>query len=76
MGNVSQTNHVVHFLLGMASVRFSYIAGVFLLYQLIDGIKFRYRVVLDGPHTDDLPLDLLFFSLGALAPRMLQALGA
>ncbi len=46
-----------------------YITGIFILYQLIDGFKFKYKVVRDGSVTDDIPLDLLFFCLGELSMR-------
>ena len=73
MGNVSVENHVVHFILGVASYWFGLVTGAFLLYQLIDGLKFRYRVVRNGADTDDIPLDLLLFSVGALLPRAASA---
>lgn len=72
MGNVSVENHVIHFVLGLLSAKFAYVTGAFLLYQLIDGLKFQYRVVTKGETTDDIPLDLLFFSFGALAPRLFR----
>ena len=68
-GNVSSTNHIVHFILGIISFKIHYITGIFLLYQLIDGFKFNYKVVRDGEVTDDIPLDLLFFCLGELSMR-------
>lgn len=70
MGNVSKKNHAIHFLLGLLSTQYSYITGAFLLYQLVDGFKFRYRVVLDAGKTDDIPMDLVFFAIGALLPRI------
>jgi len=72
MGNVSAANHVLHFLFGLLSARFSYVTGGFLLYQLVDGAKFGYRVVRTGPRTDDPPMDLLLYALGAVTPRLFQ----
>jgi hypothetical protein len=69
MGNVSNTNHFIHFIIGLLSFKFHYITGVFLLYQLIDGFKFKYKVIRDGKVTDDILLDLLFFCLGGLSMR-------
>ena len=43
--------------------------GIFILYQLIDGFKFSYKVVREGATTDDIPLDFLFFCLGELSTR-------
>lgn len=75
-GNVSNLNHLIHFILGLASFKLNYITGFFLLYQLIDGFKFKYKVVREGKETDDIPLDLLFFSLGELSIRfILKILG-
>ena len=70
-GNVSNINHIIHFFIGMMSFKFHYITGFFILYQLIDGFKFKYKVVREGKHTDDIPLDLLFFCLGELSMRYL-----
>ena len=68
-GNVSIMNHMIHFILGTLSYKFYYITGIFLVYQLIDGLKFKYKVVKTGPITDDIPMDLLFFALGELSMR-------
>ncbi len=68
-GNVSSINHLIHFIVGMVSFKIHYITGAFLLYQLIDGFKFKYKVVRTGKLTDDIPLDLLFFCLGELSTR-------
>ena len=70
-GNVSITNHIIHFILGVISFRFGIVTGLFLLYQLIDGIKFGYKVTYKKNESDDIPLDLLYFSLGALSIRLL-----
>ena len=70
--NVSLLNHIIHFILGGISFKFYYITGLFLLYQLQDGFKFFYKVVRIGDNTDDIPLDLLFFSLGELFIRYLN----
>lgn len=70
-GNVSITNHIIHFILGVISFRFGIVTGLFLLYQLIDGIKFGYKVTYKKNQSDDIPLDLLYFSLGALSIRLL-----
>ena len=70
-GNVSITNHIIHFILGVISFRFGIVTGIFLLYQLIDGIKFGYKVTYKKNESDDIPLDLLYFSLGALSIRIL-----
>ena len=68
-GNVSNINHVVHFIIGAISFKIPYITAGFILYQLIDGFKFNYEVVRTGKVTDDIPLDFLFFSLGGLFVR-------
>lgn len=70
MGNVSLLNHIIHFVLGILSNYFSYIIPIFLLYQIFDGYKFNYKVVLDGKITDNIQLDLFVFSLGALFERL------
>jgi hypothetical protein len=70
--NVSLLNHILHFIFGITSYNYHYITGLFLLYQLIDGFKFKYKVVRTGKNTDDIPLDLLFFSLGHLVMRYLM----
>lgn len=72
MGNVTLFNHIIHFLLGVFSNYYSYIIPIFLLYQLIDGYKFNYKVVLNGENTDDIQMDLLLFSLGALFVRFIK----
>ena len=70
-GNVSITNHIIHFILGLISFRYGIVTGIFLLYQLIDGIKFGFKVTYKKNESDDIPLDLLYFSLGALSIRIL-----
>ena len=74
MGNVSLLNHIIHIILGILSNYYSYIVPIFLVYQLFDGYKFNYKVVLKGKQTDDIQLDLLFFSLGAISLRLLNYL--
>ena len=69
IGNVSNTSHLIHFIIGIISFKIHYITGIYMLYQLIDGFKFKYKVVRDGKVTDDIPLDLLFFCLGELSMR-------
>jgi hypothetical protein len=73
-GNVGIVNHIVHFILGIISYRFHYVTGLFLIYQFVDGLKFHFKVVRDGKVTDDIPLDLLFFSLGELSGRLFHFL--
>ena len=70
-GNVSIKNHIIHFIVGIISFKIHYITGIFMLYQLIDGFKFGYKVTRLGVNTDDIPLDLLFFSIGELSIRYL-----
>ena len=70
MGNVSLLNHVIHFILGILSNYYSYIVPIFLIYQIIDGYKFNYKVKLQGKKTDDIQMDLLLFSLGAISLRI------
>ena len=72
MGNVSNINHGIHFILGIASYKYELITGLFILYQLIDGYKFKYKVTRRGKMTDDIPLDFLFFCMGNLACRFIQ----
>ena len=72
--NVSLMNHVIHFIIGLMSFHHSYITGLFLMYQLIDGLKFGYKVTYKLNKSDDIPLDLLFFSLGALSMRFINKL--
>ena len=72
MGNVSLLNHVIHFILGIMSNYYSYIVPLFLIYQIIDGYKFKYKVKLTGNKTDDIQMDLLLFSLGAVAIRLIK----
>ena len=74
MGNVSLLNHVIHFILGILSNYYSYIVPVFLIYQIIDGYKFGYKVKLEGEKTDDIQMDLLLFSLGAISLRIFKGL--
>lgn len=70
MGNISLLNHIIHFILGLLSNFYSIIVPLFLIYQIIDGYKFNYNVKLHGKKTDDIPMDLLLFSLGAISLRM------
>ncbi len=72
MGNVSLLNHIIHFVLGFSSNYYSYIVPIFLVYQLFDGYKFNYKVVLNGSNTDDIQMDLLLFSLGAVFYRVFK----
>lgn len=72
MGNVSLLNHIIHFVLGFSSNYYSYIVPLFLVYQLFDGYKFNYKVVLNGSSTDDIQMDLLLFSLGAVFYRVFK----
>jgi len=44
-GNISNINHLIHFIIGMMSNYFHYLTGLFILYQLIDGFKFKYKVI-------------------------------
>lgn len=69
MGNVSIQNHIIHFIIGIISNKVPSLTALFLVYQLIDGFKFKYKVVRTGRTTDDIPMDLLFFSLGELFMR-------
>lgn len=71
MSNVSKLNHLIHFILGMISSKYQIIIPLFLIYQLIDGYKFKYKVKRKGKKTDDLPLDLLFFAIGEIFTRYL-----
>jgi hypothetical protein len=73
-GNVNNVNHLIHFLVGMVSYKYYYVTPIFIIYQLIDGFKFKYKVVREGPSTDDIPLDFLFFSLGELSMRYFMKL--
>ncbi len=68
-GNVSNINHFIHFIIGIISYKFNFITGIFILYQLIDGFKFNYKVVRFGDKTDDIPLDFFFFCIGNLLIR-------
>uniref|UniRef100_A0A6C0CPL9 Uncharacterized protein n=1 Tax=viral metagenome TaxID=1070528 RepID=A0A6C0CPL9_9ZZZZ len=72
MGNVSLINHIIHFTLGVLSNYYNNIVPIFLLYQIFDGYKFNYKVVLKGEKTDDIQMDLLLFSLGAISLRLLK----
>ena len=71
-GNISNINHLIHFIIGMISNYFHYLTGLFILYQLIDGFKFKYKVIDKGNNTDDIPLDFLFFSIGELFMRYVR----
>ena len=72
MGNVSLLNHIIHFILGILSNYYTNIVPIFLVYQIFDGYKFNYKVVLEGEKTDDIQMDLLLFSLGAVSLRFLN----
>lgn len=72
MGNVSLLNHIIHFILGILSNYYSFIIPIFLVYQIIDGYKFNYKVKLQGKKTDDIQMDLLLFSLGAVSLRLIK----
>lgn len=72
MGNVSLLNHIIHFILGILSNYYTYIVPIFLVYQIFDGYKFNYKVVLNGEKTDDIQMDLLLFSLGAVSLRLFK----
>ena len=72
MGNVSLLNHIIHFILGVLSNYYSFIIPLFLIYQIIDGYKFNYKVKLTGKKTDDIQMDLLLFSLGCVSLRLLK----
>ena len=72
MGNVSLLNHIIHFILGILSNYYSFIIPIFLVYQIIDGYKFNYKVKLHGKKTDDIQMDLLLFSLGAISLRAIK----
>lgn len=72
MGNVSLLNHIIHFVLGIMSNYYTYIVPLFLVYQLIDGYKFKYKVKLTGKKTDDIQMDLFIFSLGAIIIRLIK----
>lgn len=72
MGNVSLLNHIIHFILGILSNYYSFIIPIFLVYQIIDGYKFNYKVKLHGKKTDDIQMDLLLFSLGAVSLRAIK----
>ena len=64
------TNHIIDFILGVITFKYGLITGIFLLYQLIDGFKFSYNVTYKKNESDDLPMDLFFYSLGALSMRL------
>ena len=72
MGNVSLLNHIIHFILGVLSNYYSFIIPLFLIYQIIDGYKFNYKVKLKGKKTDDIQMDLLLFSLGCVSLRLFK----
>ena len=70
--NISLQNHIIHFILGMLAFKYHLITPMFLIYQLFDGFKFRYKVTRTGVQTDDLPIDLFFFVLGEISMRYFQ----
>ena len=49
-GNVSFTNHIIHFIVGIISFKIHYVTGIFMIYQLIDGFKFGYKVTRFGKY--------------------------
>jgi hypothetical protein len=69
MGNISNLNHLIHFILGILSIKYHFIVPIFLLYQIIDGYKFKYILTTSGKQTDDIYLDLLLFALGGFSMR-------
>jgi len=69
MGNISNINHIIHFFLGLISSKYQFIIPLFLIYQLIDGYKFKYILTTTGNQTDDIYLDLLLFALGGFSMR-------
>ena len=69
MGNISNINHFIHFILGIISIKYNFIVPIFLLYQIIDGYKFKYILTASGKQTDDIYLDLLLFALGGFSMR-------
>ena len=69
MGNISNLNHFIHFILGIISIKYNFIVPIFLLYQIIDGYKFKYILTASGKQTDDIYLDLLLFALGGFSMR-------
>ena len=69
MGNISNINHFIHFILGIISINYNFIVPIFLLYQIIDGYKFKYILTASGKQTDDIYLDLLLFALGGFSMR-------
>ena len=48
MSNVSKLNHLIHFILGMISSKYQIIIPLILIYQIIDGYKFKYKVKRKG----------------------------
>ena len=69
MGNISIENHLIHFILGIISSKYNFIIPLFLIYQIIDGFKFKYKLTTTGSQTDDIYLDLLLFALGGFSMR-------
>jgi len=69
MGNISNINHFIHLILGIISIKYNFIVPIFLLYQIIDGFKFKYILTTSGKQTDDIYLDLLLFALGGFSMR-------
>ena len=72
MGNISNTNHIIHFVLGIISSKYQFIIPLFLIYQIIDGYKFKYILTTTGKQTDDIYLDILLFALGGFFMRYLK----
>jgi|SaaInlStandDraft_1057018.scaffolds.fasta_scaffold276084_2 hypothetical protein len=73
-GNISLQNHIIHFILGMLAFKYYFITPIFLIYQLYDGFPLLYKVTRTGSKTDDIPMDLLFFSLGEIFSRIIYYL--
>ena len=69
MGNISNLNHFIHFILGIISIKYHFIVPIFLVYQIIDGYKFKYILTTSGKQTDDIYLDLLLSALGGFSMR-------
>jgi len=69
MGNISNLNHIIHFILGIISSKYQFVVPLFLMYQLVDGYKLNYLLTRTGKQTDDIYLDLLLFALGGFSTR-------
>ena len=60
---------MIYFIFGILSIKYHFIVPIFLLYQIIDGYKFKYILTTSGKQTDDIYLDLLLFALGGFSMR-------